>query len=81
MPDVEDQSKASCGACFSTFAHNSCLKARFSGPDSWITCASETAEDSEVAMRILEMEAAEGSVAKNLGRFSDTYSERLGRTS
>ena len=79
-------SNACSGAYFSTCAHSSCLKDRFSGPDSWIMCASWTADSRDVAMRMLEMEAAGGGAseeeeAKNWGKIEETYEERFGRTS
>ena len=66
-------SKAFPGAYLSTSAHSSFLKSRFSGPDSWMMCASSTAAFREVATRMLDIAAAEGSSEKKVGRFSSMY--------
>ena len=49
MPDVDDQRRASFGACGSMLAHRDFLKGRFSGPCSWIMVAFETASESDEA--------------------------------
>lgn len=81
MPLVLLHNSASFGACFSTSAQSFRLKARFSGPDSWIMVVEWRASSRLAATLIWEMEGKVEWSGKKVGRVEWMWFARSGRVS